>query len=59
MPFFAVNILSLHVFSRTFVLFTAMETRLKMYSFIYMYLYHDIRGSDVPSSADPLLDFNC
>ena len=28
-----------------------------MYSCIY--LYHDIGGSDVPSSADPLLDFNC
>ena len=57
MPLFAVNSLSLHVFSRTFVLFTAVEARVKMYSCIY--LYHDIGGSDVPSSADPLLDFNC
>ena len=47
------NSLSLHVLSRTFVLFTAVEARLKMYSCIY--LYHDIGGSDVPSSADVLL----
>lgn len=55
-PFLQWIVFPLHVFSRTFVLFTAVEARLKLYSFIY--LYHDIGGSDVLSSADPLLDFN-